>query len=104
MLINSTYLFALWYYNTNRVVETRIHFNQLCYVGKSTDGALKLALDELPKDVQCFNFQFFRERKILGGSIYKIVSSPDDVGFARLEDSEMGDFERPVNYVVIEIL
>ena len=71
-------------------METRIHFNQLCYVGKSTDGALKLALDELPKDVQCFNFQFFRERKILGGSIYKIVSSPDDVGFARLEDSEMG--------------
>ena len=33
-----------------------IHFNQFCYLGKSTRGVLKLALDELPKDLQCFNF------------------------------------------------
>ena len=64
----------------------RIHFNQLCYLGKSTGGVLKLALDELPKDLQCFNFQFFTEREILGGPIDKIFSSPDDDGFARLED------------------
>ena len=64
----------------------RIHFNQLCYLGKSTGGTLKLALDELPKDLQCFNFQFFTEREILGGPIDKIVSSPNDDGFARLED------------------
>ena len=64
----------------------RIHFNQLCYLGKSTGGTLKLALDELPKDLQCFNFQFFTEREILGGPIDKIVSSSNDDGFARLED------------------
>ena len=28
-----------------------IHFNQLCYLGKSTGGALKLAFDELSKDL-----------------------------------------------------
>ena len=64
----------------------RIHFNQLCYLGKPTGGPLKLALDELPKDLQCFDFQFFTEREILGGPIDKIVNSPDDDGFARLED------------------
>ena len=37
-------------------------------------------------DLQCFNFQFFTEREILGGPIDKIVSSPNDDGFARLED------------------
>ena len=56
----------------------RIHFNQLCYHGKSTGGALKLALDELPKDLQCLNFQFFTKREILGGPIDKIVSTPED--------------------------
>ena len=41
----------------------RIHFNQLCFHGKSTGGALKLALDELPKDLQCFIFSFLQKVK-----------------------------------------
>ena len=44
------------------------------------------SLDELPKDLQCFDFQFFTEREILGRPIDKIVNSPDDDGFARLKD------------------
>ena len=63
MLINSAYLFAvkpieLW--QPGELIEVLltddiIHFNQLCYLGKSTGGALKLALDELSKHLQCFS-------------------------------------------------
>lgn len=64
----------------------KVHFNQLCYIGKSASGELKLALDELPKDLQCFRFQFFTEREILGGTIDKRDTTSDDDDFARLED------------------
>lgn len=62
-----------------------MHFNQLCYIGKSA-SELKLALDELPKDLQCFHFQFFTEREILGGTIDKADASTDIDDFTRLED------------------
>ena len=62
------------------ITGNRIHFNHLCYLGKSTGGPLKLALDELTKDLQCSDFQFFTEREILGGPIDKIVN---DDGFAK---------------------
>lgn len=64
----------------------KVHFNQLCYIKKSPTGELKLALDELPKDLQCFRFQFFTEREILGGTIDKRDTKSDDDHFARLED------------------
>ena len=64
----------------------KVHFNQLCYIKKSPTGELKLALDELPKDLQCFRFQFFTQREILGGTIDKRDTKSDDDHFARLED------------------
>lgn len=63
-----------------------MHFNQLCYFKKSASGELKLALDELPKDLQCFRFQFFTEREILGGTIDKRDTNSDADDFDRLED------------------
>ena len=65
-----------------------MHFNQLCYLAKSESGELMLALDELPKDLQCFRCQFFTEREILGGPIDKVDTKADD-DFARLEDKNV---------------
>jgi len=62
-----------------------VHYNQLCYSRKSLSGGLKLALDELPNDLQCFRFQFFTEREIVGGTIDKRDSNAGDDDFARLE-------------------
>ena len=64
----------------------KVHFNQLCYIKRSPSGELKLALDELPKNLQCFRFQFFTESEILGGTIDKRDTKSDDDHFARLED------------------
>ena len=64
----------------------KVHFNQLCYLKKSASGDLKLALDELPKDLQCFRFQFLTEREILGGTIDKRDTNSDADDFDRLED------------------
>ena len=36
--------------------------------------------------MQCFRFQFFTEREIVGGTIDKRDTTSDDDGFARLED------------------
>ena len=65
----------------------KVHYNQLCYLRKSESGGLKLALDELPKDLKCFRYQFFTEREIVGGTIDKRDTDADDEDdFARLED------------------
>lgn len=64
----------------------KVHFNQLCYLKKSASGDLKLALDELPKDLQCFRFQFLTEREILGGTIDIRDTNSDADDFDRLED------------------
>ena len=61
-----------------------MHFNQLCYLKKSASGDLKLALDELPKDLQCFRFQFLTEREILGGTIDKRDPNSDADDFDTL--------------------
>ena len=64
-----------------------MHFNQLCFIEKFPSAGLKLALDELPKDLQCFRFKIFTEREILGGTIDKRDTNSDDDDFASLEDT-----------------
>ena len=53
---------------------------------KTISSLLKLALDELPNDLQCFRFQFFTEREIVGGTIDKRDTNAGGDDIARLED------------------
>lgn len=58
-----------------------LHFLQLCHLGRSVNSNdSKLALDELPSNVQCFKFQFSFKTSITGGTIdKKEVMSADDL-------------------------
>ena len=62
----------------------KVHFNQLCFIKKSPSGGLKLALGELPKDLQCLHFKLFTEREILGGTIDERDTNSGDDDFASL--------------------
>jgi len=58
----------------------KVHYNQLCYSRKSPSS-------ELSNDLQCFRFQFFTEREIVGGTSDKRDTNADDDDFARLKDN-----------------